>query len=71
MANTVQVNQNAAMGIIGSVLAVVMSSALNHSFWWGLLHFCLGWIYVIWALLVHSAALLPALKLMFGIACIL
>lgn len=51
---------------IGSVVAVVLSAALNHSFWWGVLHFFLGWIYVIYALLCRSAEILPALKQMFG-----
>lgn len=64
-------NAGAGIGLMGSILAVVMSASLNHSFWWGVLHFCLGWIYVIWALLVHSVELIPALKLMFGLACIL
>lgn len=50
----------------GGIIAAVLSSALNHSFWWGLLHFFLGWIYVLYAVLVHSDKLGPALKAMFG-----
>jgi hypothetical protein len=61
-------NQNSAgcsVGL-GSVLAVVLSVALNHSFWWAVLHFLFGWLYVIYALLVRSAEILPALRRMFG-----
>ena len=55
-----------ACGIIGSLIAVVISAALNHSFWWGVLHFLLGWIYVIYALLVYNKEIFPALKAFFG-----
>lgn len=51
---------------LGSVVAVVLSVALNHSFWWAVLHFIFGWFYVIYALLVRSAEILPALRRMFG-----
>ncbi len=50
---------------LGSVIAVILSAALNHSFWWGLLHFFLGWIYVIYAVLVRTKEILPALQNMF------
>jgi len=51
---------------LGSVLAAVISAALNHSFWWGFLHFILGWLYVLYALLVRTKEILPALRQMFG-----
>ena len=50
---------------LGSVVSVVLSVALNHSFWWGLLHFCLGWLYVIYVALLRTKEILPALKAMF------
>ena len=47
---------------IGSVVAVVLSAALNHSFWWALLHFFCGWLYVLYALICRSHEIVPALK---------
>ena len=49
----------------GSILAVILSSALNHSFWWGLLHFFFGWLYVGYAALFRTKEIMPALKAMF------
>ena len=51
----------------GSVVSVVLSAALNHSFWWGALHFFCGWFYVLYALLVRSKEIIPALRHMFGV----
>jgi hypothetical protein len=51
---------------MGSVVAAVISAALNHSFWWGLLHFILGWVYVLYAALLRTKEIVPALKAMFG-----
>lgn len=50
---------------LGSIVAVVISIAFNHSFWWGLLHFILGWIYVLYAVLFRTKEIIPALKAMF------
>ena len=50
---------------LGSIVAVVISVAFNHSFWWGLLHFILGWIYVLYAVLFRTKEIIPALKAMF------
>jgi len=50
---------------LGSVVAVILSAALNHSFWWGLLHFVFGWIYVLYAVLFRTKEIVPALKAMF------
>jgi hypothetical protein len=50
---------------IGSIVAVVISVAFNHSFWWGLLHFILGWLYVLYAVLFRTKEIVPALKSMF------
>lgn len=54
------------LGTVGMIGAAVISASLNHSFWWGLLHFFLGWIYILYALLCRSHEILPALKLMFS-----
>ena len=35
-------------GFLGGVIAAMLSASVNHSFWWGVLHFLLGWIYVIY-----------------------
>lgn len=52
-------------GFIGSLISVVLSFALNHSFWWGLFHFFCGWFYVLYALLCRSKEIIPALNAMF------
>jgi len=51
----------------GSVVAVIISVALNHSFWWGLLHFFCGWLYVLYAVLARGREIVPAVKAMFGV----
>lgn len=51
---------------LGSVVATVLSVALNHSFWWAVLHFFLGWLYVLYALLFRTKEIWPAIKAMFG-----
>lgn len=59
-------NDSAGCGIgMGSVVAVVISVALNHSFWWGLLHFIFGWAYVLYAVLFRTKEIWPALVRMF------
>ena len=50
---------------LGSVMACIISAALNHSFWWGLFHFFCGWLYVIYVALCRSKEIVPALKAMF------
>ena len=52
--------------LIFSIIAAVLSSALNHSFWWGVFHFLCGWMYVLYALIARSSEIIPALKAMFG-----
>lgn len=35
----------------GSVIGFILSWATNHSIIWGLIHACLGWLYIVyWAL---------------------
>ncbi len=50
---------------IGVCLSVIFSCALNHSFWWCVLHFFLGWFYVLYVLLIRSHEILPALQIYF------
>ncbi len=49
----------------GSVVAVILSVALNHSLGWALLHFLMGWIYVLYAVLFRTKQIVPALRAMF------
>ena len=39
---------------IGAMLAMVMSWTLNKSILWAIIHGILGWIYVIYYMLVHN-----------------
>jgi hypothetical protein len=50
----------------GSILAAILSAALNHSLWWGILHFFLGWFYIIYAVIFRTKEIWPALSKMFG-----
>lgn len=50
----------------GSILAAILSAALNHSFWWGVLHFFFGWLYVVYAVIFRTKEIWPALSKMFG-----
>lgn len=56
---------------LGSAVATVLSCALNHSFWWAVLHFCFGWMYVLYAAIARSREIVPALRAMFGFALLL
>lgn len=42
----------------GMFLAAFLSAAINHSFWWGVLHFVLGWIYVAYKVADYVAPIL-------------
>jgi len=39
---------------IGTITAIILSYATNHSILWALLHMILGWIYVIYWLFTYS-----------------
>lgn len=43
-----QSSSAAGFGIVGSMVAVVMSWEANHSVLWAAVHACLGWAYVIY-----------------------
>ncbi len=51
----------AAFGF-GSIIALIISVALNHSFWWAILHLFLGWFYVIYAVIVRGSEIIPAVR---------
>lgn len=38
---------------IGSLLAVILSWSISHSFWWCVLHFIFGWLYVVYWICVY------------------
>jgi len=38
----------------GAVLAIVMSWTANKAILWAIFHGILGWVYVVWYLIVHS-----------------
>ncbi len=50
---------------LGSVCAVILSAALNHSLLWGIFHFFCGWFYVLYAVLFRTKEIVPALRAMF------
>jgi hypothetical protein len=54
-------------GTLGSVMAAIISWALNHHIGWAILHFLCGWLYVIYAAFVRAEEIIPAVKLMFGV----
>lgn len=55
----------AVLSFLGGLLSVILSSALNHSFWWGCFHFLCGWLYIIYAIICRSHDIWPALQAMF------
>jgi hypothetical protein len=52
-------NTSETLGWLGSLLATFMSYAKWHSIGWAILHFCLGWIYVIYYLFTYGVPKLP------------
>jgi cell division protein FtsX len=45
MSNT---NEGTWIGVLGTIIATVLSWTKWHAFWWMILHGLLGWLYVIW-----------------------
>jgi hypothetical protein len=39
---------------IGSIIAVLMSWHINHSILWAFIHFFFSWVYIVYALIMHS-----------------
>lgn len=54
-------NSGAAFGF-GSIIALIISVALNHSFWWAVLHLFLGWLYIIYAVIARGPEIIPAVR---------
>ena len=50
---------------IGSVLAFIISFALNSSIWWAILAFLFSWLYILYAVCVYSHQIIPAIKALF------
>lgn len=42
---------------LGCILAMGMSIIVNKSVWWAIVHLLCSWLYVVWALIVHSTTL--------------
>lgn len=53
-------------GCVGAIAGCVLSVALNHSVGWAILHFILGWAYVLYVLLFRHREVLPALRSYFS-----
>jgi hypothetical protein len=51
----------------GSVIACILSAALNHSFLWGVFHFLCSWLYVLYVVCFRTKEIVPALRNMFGV----
>ncbi len=61
-------SSTASTGIsIGTILAILISVALNKSFWWAILHMLFGWFYVIYALATRGTEIIPGFKTLLGI----
>ena len=50
---------------LGSVIACIISYALNHSFGWAILHFLFSWLYILYAVISYTKEIVPALQRMF------
>ena len=54
-------------GLIGGIIAAVISYALNGSFLWAVLAFFFNWFYILYAVIFRTKEIIPALKVMFGV----
>ena len=52
---------------LGSILAVLFSWFVNGSVGWGILHFFLGWFYVVWSLIFHYDAVADGVSRILGV----
>lgn len=48
-------------------IAALISYALNHSFWWAVLHWFCGAFYILYAICIRGKEIIPAVKALFGI----
>ena len=58
--------KSAGLGL-GSILAILISVALNKSFWWAILHMLFGWFYVVYALVQNGENIIPGFMSLLGI----
>jgi len=42
------------IGLVGTVLATVLSYSVNQSVWWAILHFFCSWLYVVYWVIAKS-----------------
>ena len=62
-------SSSASTGLgLGSILAILISVALNKSFWWAILHMLFGWFYVIYALVTNGKNIIPGFMSLIGLA---
>ena len=47
------VNITFDVGGIGTIIAILLSWSMNHSIFWCVIHGILGWIYIIYYLIVY------------------
>jgi hypothetical protein len=61
-------SESTSAGIgIGGVLALLISVALNKSFWWAILHVLFGWFYVLYALVTQGKQIVPGFISLLGL----
>ncbi len=60
-------SQAGGCGCLGFIIAAVLSYALNNSLGWSFLHGVCSWFYVLYALIIRSKEIIPALQSMFGV----
>ena len=49
-------------GCLTTIAAAVVSYALNHSFWWAVLHFFCGPFYLLYVVFARTKEIVPALR---------
>ena len=57
---------SAGLGI-GSIIALIISVALNKSFLWAIIHLLFGWFYVVYALMDQGKQIIPAFISLLGL----
>jgi len=52
---------------LGSVLALLISVAINKSFLWAIIHCIFGWFYVVYALVYQGKQIVPGFLSLLGL----
>ena len=52
---------------LGAVLALLISVAINKSFWWAIVHMLFGWFYVLYALVTQGKQIVPGFISLLGL----